>query len=67
MYKFNVPDMTCGHCAGMVQRAVKLVDAQAEVRVDLGRKLVEVRSSAAQERIGEAIRKAGYENSAAAD
>jgi copper chaperone len=65
MYKFNVPDMTCGHCAGTVQRAVKLVDAQAEVAVDLGRKLVEVRSSAPQERIGEAIRKAGYEYSLA--
>lgn len=65
MYKFNVPDMTCGHCAGTVQRAVKLVDAQAEVTVDLGKKLVAVRSSAAQQSIGEAIRKAGYENSAA--
>lgn len=65
MYKFNVPDMTCGHCAGTVQRAVKLVDAQAEVSVDLGKKLVAVRSSAAQERIGEAIRRAGYENSTA--
>lgn len=65
MYRFNVPDMTCGHCAGTVQRAVKLVDAQAEVAVDLGKKLVEVRSSASQENIGAAIRKAGYENSAA--
>lgn len=66
MYKFNVPDMTCGHCAGTVQRAVKLVDAKAEVAIDLGRKLVEVRSSAPQASIGEAIRKAGYENSPAA-
>jgi copper chaperone len=66
MYKFNVPDMTCGHCAGTVQRAVKLVDAHAEVAVDLGRKLVEVRSDAPEGSIGEAIRKAGYENSVAA-
>jgi len=65
MYKFNVPDMTCGRCAGTVQRAVKLVDTQAEVSIDLGRKLVEVRSSAPQESIGEAIRKAGYEYSLA--
>lgn len=66
MYRFNVPDMTCGHCAGTVQRAVKLADGQAEVTVDLGRKLVEVRSSAPEGSIGEAIRKAGYENSAVA-
>lgn len=66
MYRFNVPDMTCGHCAGVVQRAVKLVDGQAEVAVDLGRKLVEVRSGAPAHSIGEAIRKAGYENSAVA-
>lgn len=66
MYKFNVPDMTCGHCAGTVQRAVRLVDAQSEVAVDLGRKLVEVRSNAPEGSIGEAIRQAGYENSAVA-
>lgn len=63
MYRFNVPDMTCGHCAGTVQLAVKMVDDQAEVTVDLGKKLVEVRSGAPEQRIGEAIRKAGYENS----
>lgn len=63
MYRFNVPDMTCGHCAGRMQRAVKMVDGQAEVTVDLGRKLVEIRSGAAQQSFGEAIRKAGYENS----
>lgn len=66
MYKFNVPDMTCGHCSGTVQRAIKAVDGQAEVSVDLGKKLVEVRSSASQQSIGEAIREAGYENSAIA-
>ncbi|HTN98820.1 MAG TPA: heavy-metal-associated domain-containing protein [Nordella sp.] len=63
MYRFNVPDMTCGHCAGVVRRAVKLVDGQAEVTVDLGRKLVEIRSGATQQSLGEAIRKAGYDNS----
>jgi len=63
MYQFNVPNMTCGHCAGTVQRAIKQVDAQAEIKVDVGRKLVEVRSSAPEQSIGTAIREAGYENS----
>lgn len=66
MYRFNVPDMTCGHCASTVQRAVKMVDDQAEITVDLSRKLVEIRSGAPQQSIGEAIRKAGYENTALA-
>lgn len=66
MYKFNVPNMTCGHCSGTIQRAIKEVDGKAEVKVDLGRKLVEVRSSTPAQSIGEAIREAGYENSVVA-
>lgn len=63
MYRFNVPDMTCGHCAGTVQRAVSQVDAQAEVSIDLSKKEVQVRTSAPETAVGEAIRKAGYKNS----
>ena len=33
MLKLNVPDMTCGHCAGVVTKAIRSVNAGAEVGV----------------------------------
>ena len=41
---FQVQGMTCGHCAGAVTEAVKSVDPQAEVKVDLASGKVEVQS-----------------------
>lgn len=66
MHRFNVPDMTCGHCAGRVEKAVKGVDPQAEISVDLGRKEVSIRTQAESAKLSDAIRSAGYENSAVA-
>ena len=33
--KFHSPDMTCGHCASVITKAIKSVDPVAEVKVDL--------------------------------
>lgn len=65
MYQFNVEDMTCGHCVSSVTKAVKAVDSQAQVDVSLRDKRVNVRSSAAQDEIAEAIKDAGYTPKAA--
>ena len=65
MYRFNVEDMTCGHCVSRVTKAVKAVDARAEVDISLRDKRVDVRSSAAQELIADAIQEAGYTPKAA--
>ena len=35
MIEFRVEGMTCGHCVSAVTRAVKAVDPEANVRVDL--------------------------------
>ena len=43
--KFNVPDMTCGHCVATITRAVKAVDPAAEVKADLAGKTVTVETS----------------------
>lgn len=59
--KFSVPDMSCGHCAASIEKAVKTVDASASVSCDLENHLVEIGSSAEQQTIAEAINKAGYE------
>jgi copper chaperone len=61
MLRYSVPDMTCGHCAQAIEKAVKSVDPQAEVAVDLTTKEVTVRSEADEARVAETIRDAGYE------
>ena len=60
MTSFNVFDMSCGHCAGTVEKAVKSVDSAARVKVDLETKRVDIESSAAPATIMAAIREAGY-------
>lgn len=42
MIELEVNDMTCGHCVGVVTRAVKSVDPDAKVGVDLQSKRVRV-------------------------
>ena len=62
MLKLKIPDMTCGHCAQTVEKAVKSVDPAAKVEVDLAKKIVTVETTAPKERIAEMVRSAGYEN-----
>ncbi len=65
MYRFNVEDMTCGHCVSSVTQAVKAVDSHAEVDISLQDKRVNVRSSAAPDASAEASQEAGYTPKAA--
>lgn len=66
MLRFKIAKMTCGHCAASIERAVKGVDPQAAVSVDLGRKEVTIRSTAEEHLISGALRSAGYESQALA-
>ena len=43
-YQFNVKGMTCGHCERAVVHAVREVDTEAIVRVDLASGQVSVES-----------------------
>lgn len=63
--KFNVPDMTCGHCVATVTKAVKALDAEAEVKADLGAKTVTVETSAPAAAVARALDEAGYPNTGA--
>ena len=56
MFTLRVPDMTCGHCAQTVEKAVKSVDPSAEVKVDLAQKTVTVETSAEEKRISDVVR-----------
>lgn len=61
MLAYRVDDMTCGHCSGAINRAVKAVDAGAEVTVDLASHLVKITSSNVDAHVlAAAITDAGY-------
>ena len=59
-YTFTVQGMTCGHCERAVVHAVREVDTEAVVQVDLATKQVTVESDAAREVIANAIQEEGY-------
>ena len=63
--KFNIPDMTCGHCVSTVTKAVKALDAAADVKADLAAKTVTVETSAPAAAVSKALDEAGYPNTAA--
>jgi len=66
MTELNVQNMTCGHCVGAVTRAVKSVDPQAAVQVDLQSGRVRVDGDAPVGQLIQAIGAAGYPAIAAA-
>ena len=61
MIAFEVNDMTCGHCVGIITKAVKAVDAGADVHIDLATRRVAIDSTAADATsLRDAIEEAGY-------
>ena len=60
MIEFQVGDMTCGHCVGRVTKAVKEVDAAAQVNVNLESKRVSIESAHTAGEFSAAISEAGY-------
>jgi copper chaperone len=61
MVTFQVNDMTCGHCVGTITKAVKAVDGNARVNVDLSKHVVEIDSAGVgAQPFREAISAAGY-------
>jgi copper chaperone len=60
MIEFKVEDMTCGHCASTITKAVQALDQAAKVEVDLQGKRVRIESRAGEPQISAAIREAGF-------
>jgi copper chaperone len=58
--EITVNDMTCGHCASTIARAVKEVDAAGRCEVDLATKRVRITSTRPAREFVEAIEEAGY-------
>ena len=60
-YTFTVQGMTCGHCERAVVHAVRSIDEEALVKVDLPTGQVTVESDKARDAIATAIREEGYQ------
>ena len=60
MHEFQLPDMTCGHCAGMVNQTLQMVDPGCKVQVDISKRLVTVQSAEDRQTLSEALTEAGY-------
>ena len=58
--EFEVPDMSCGHCAGVITKAVKELDASATVNIDLPGKKVTVQTDEDRQTVADALTEAGY-------
>ena len=57
---FDVQGMSCNHCAKAVTQALRQVDPQAQVQVDLAGKKVEVESAQPRQALAKAIADEGY-------
>jgi copper chaperone len=60
MHHLIVEDMTCGHCAATVDKAVKAADPQAKVAVNLEAKTASIQSGIGSDVFIAAIEDAGY-------
>ena len=58
--KLAIPDMSCGHCKAVVERAIHGVDAKAGVEVDLASRTAQGETVAAVEELLAALRGEGY-------
>jgi copper chaperone len=61
MLTFRVDDMSCGHCVRAIKQAVRALNADAAVDVDLSRHLVRVHASRLDAPVvRQALQQAGY-------
>ena len=60
MFEIAVNDMTCGHCASVITKAVREADAGARCEIDLAARKVSIASELPAGEFVEAIAEAGY-------
>ena len=58
---FHLPDMSCGHCAGVITKTVKAADAEAQLDFALPTHDVKIQSSKlGREQLAALLSEAGY-------
>tara|TARA_R100001369_G_scaffold46442_1_gene72783 strand:- start:83 stop:313 length:231 start_codon:yes stop_codon:yes gene_type:complete len=60
MFRFSVPNMSCGHCTASIQKAIMAADPDATVSCDLTARVVDVDSTLDETALAAAISDAGY-------
>jgi copper chaperone len=60
MIEIAVNDMTCGHCASVISKAVREADAAASCEIDLAARKVTIASELPAGEFAAAIAEAGY-------
>ncbi|NEI06129.1 copper chaperone [Rhizobium ruizarguesonis] len=63
MYEFKIQNMTCGHCASTVEKAIKTADPEASASIDLAGRTARVETKNDPAVVSAAIEKAGYPSS----
>lgn len=65
MIKLSIPEMSCGHCAGVINKTVKELDQDAVVTFDMPARTIELTTTAAQDEVLASLAEAGYPATAA--
>ena len=60
MTTFSIPDMNCGHCKAAVEAAVRKLDPDASIEVDLAARRAEIQSSQAVAAVIAALDAVGF-------
>ncbi len=60
MLEFEIQSMSCGHCVSAVTQAVRDIDPQARVDVDLPTHQVRVQTEVPRDKVVAALTEAGY-------
>lgn len=60
MLTLYIQDMSCGHCASKVTRALKELDADARIEVDLERRTVRLNCAASEAEVCDTLAGAGF-------
>lgn len=58
--EFDIPDMSCGHCANAITQALKQLDASASISIDLPAKKVTVQTTEDRQAVADVLTAAGY-------
>lgn len=60
MIRFTLPDMTCGHCVGVINQTLIELDPDCELEFDLLNHVISVESCCTQDALAAALTEAGY-------
>ena len=60
--KLQIPDMTCAHCEATIKKEILKNDGEAEIKVNLKTKEVEIKTKFATEEIVQLLDQIGYDS-----